>query len=279
MSNNSGAGEYWFWDRFTLQDLGKPYASVTRFIKSSGMERQLTATARSVAVQCSEPGLLVFGPGGNWETARQTHFVIDAAGRVPGIGAMPAYFQGKSHRDMFPELQFEINCERPASFGILPGSVAKGGARLEIVVDGKAVAAQDYPGGEPSKQALPPVTAALAAGKHIIQIKNDGDDWINISRFTVTPYGSALSARCKASANFAMLWIYRSDEKAQLEPVKGTVRLTGIEAGTYRIMWWNTQQGGLLEPAYQRVGPDGVLEIVTPPVKDSIACWIDKKQP
>jgi Domain of unknown function (DUF5060)/Cellulase (glycosyl hydrolase family 5) len=277
MSDNSGAAEYWFWDRFTLQDLSKPFASVTHFIKSSGMEHQYKAKARSVAVKCAEPGQLAFGPGGNWATAKQTHFVIDAAGRVPGIGAMPAYFQGKSHRDMFPDLQFDVNCERDAKFTIVPGSISRGGALLRILVDGKELSSRNYPAGDPDKQILPPVSAPLAAGKHTIQVKNDGDDWINISRFIITPYGSALAARCKATSNFAMLWFTRSDETTTIRPVTGTVQLTGMEPGAYTIMWWNTTQGRLLQPVNQTVSQAGTLEVTTPPVSDSIACWIEKR--
>ncbi len=276
MTENSGMAQYWFWDRFMSQDLRKPYAALTGYVHRSGIDRRRTLKVRSVAVACSEPGSLAFGPGAGWATARQTTFQIAANGTVKGIGAMPAFFQGRSHREMFPELRFEVECVRPAEFRIVPGSISRGGAALKILVDGKPVAEQVYPAGEPSAQVLTPVVAKLNVGKHQIQVVNDGDDWVNISRFVLTPYGSALSARCKASRDYAALWVFRTGAPADVVPISGKIDLADLTPGEWRVTWWNTRTGAVDTVSTEHVGPQCTLTLTTPSVRDSISVWCEK---
>lgn len=275
MSENSGAAQYWFWERMIGQDLFQYYTAASGFLRSSNQANRVGLKSIRPAVKTARQGTFTFGPGGGWGTATKTRFSIDGAGAVEGAGAMPSFFQGKAHREMFPKLEFDVNYSVPGDFAVTVGSAAKGGAEMTILVDGKAVTSREFAASDRDSRFNMTLHAPISAGVHRISLANNGPDWVSITRFSLSPYGSSLHALARLSADYAGLWVYRANP--ELPPVIGLVKLTGLAAGSYRIVWWDTEKGREVETGTARVGTDGIVEIQTPPVSSSIAAYLTKR--
>ena len=194
MSDNSGAAEYWFWDQMIKKNLFSRYASAMSFLKASGQEKQIDLKSTPPEVVTTAQGSFSFGPGGGWGNAPKTDFTIDSSGSVEGAGAMPAFFQGKAHKEMFPSLEFDVNYKAAGDFAVSVGNVAKSGASLAVLVDGKPTASHDFAAAGRDTFANVTLHAPIPAGQHKITLENSGADWVSITRFTLNPYGSALHA-------------------------------------------------------------------------------------
>ena len=277
MSSNSGAGQYWFWDQMTIQHLFPIYSAAASFLKASGLESVQDLHTVRPGVDTTQQGNFSFGPGGGWSTAAKTRFAVDNSGAVEGAGGMPSYFQGKAHHDMFPELEFDVNYRSPGDFAVTVGNVAKAGATLALLVDGKPVANHEFPAA--SKDAFANVTlhASVPVGKHKISLENSGADWVSISRFTLKPYGSALHALARVGVGYAAAWIYRSDGEAGKTPVSASISLSGLSTGHYNVVFWNTARGKETGVGEASIGDDGKITIALPPIDSSIAMFMKKK--
>jgi hypothetical protein len=277
MSGNSGAGQYWFWDQMTAQHLFPFYASASGFLKESGMGKQTDMKSVRPEVKTNEQGSFSFGPGGGWATAAKTRFTIDSSGAVEGAGGMPAYFQGKAHHEMFPSLEFDVNYAVTGDFAVSIGNVAKSGASLNVLVDGKPSASHDFPAADRDTFANVTLHAAVPAGEHKISLVNDGSDWISITRFRLKPYGPALHALARVGSGLVVAWVYRTEPTVASRFSPKWLALTGLTPGDYKIEFWNTEMGGTRGSGAANVGDDGKIQIGIPIDGDSIAMYMKRK--
>jgi hypothetical protein len=275
MSENSGAAQYWFWDRMIGQNLFGLYASATAFLKASGQENESDLKSTRPEVKTTERGSYSFGPGGGWGNAAKTRFAIDGNGGVDGAGSMPSFFQGKAHKEMFPSLEFDVNYKEPGDFAVSIGNVAKSGASLALLVDGKPAASHDFAAADRDTFADATLHASIPIGSHKITLENSGADWVSITRFTLKPYGSALHALARQGEDYAAAWIYREDA-AGSPPLSGSLMLTGLSPGQYNIVFWDTEAGKQVGVGGASIGDDGVARITLPPVSTSMALYMKK---
>jgi hypothetical protein len=279
----SGAAQYWAWDTVERRNLYGHFRAAAGFAKASGLadRRGLARAAVTVETGAEAPrGPLSFGPGGGWAEATQTEFEVGPSGDVPGIGAMPAYLHGNFHRALFPAAVFKVTYPADGTFAVSLRQVARAGARLVISVDGAAAASRDFPAGPGDAATSETLEAKVPAGPHTIKVENTGADWAVIRRFTLAPYVSALAAQGRASADFAILWIYnRAASDGRSAPgVKGTVTVPGLAPGRYSAAWWDTEKGEVLSREPATVAADRVLRLKTPAVARDVAVYVSVDQ-
>ena len=281
MSSNSGAGQYWFWDQMTRQQLFPFYAATASFLKESGLEKQSNLKSIRPEVQTTEQGSFSFGPGGGWGNAAKTRFSVDTTGAVEGAGAMPAYFQGKAHHEMFPSLEFDVNYTAPGDFAVSIGNVAKAGAVFAVLVDGKPAANHEFAAADRDMRANVTLHASIPAGQHKITLENSGADWVAINRFTLKPYGPALHALARIGNGFAAAWVYRAVNGGGRDRRNrpSSLVLSGMTMGQYEIQFWDTEKGWAKGNWLgASVGADGRITIGIPLDGDSIALFMKRNE-
>jgi hypothetical protein len=106
-------------------------------------------------------------------------------------------------------------------------------------------------------------------------MENTGADWIHLRGFTLTPYAPALAVLAKGNNDSAVLWIYRR-EHADAAPISGSISVPGLDAGDYRIIWWDTYKGEVLKEEAGRVTEAAPLTFTTPTIALDAAVIIER---
>jgi hypothetical protein len=238
--------------------------------------RGLTST--QLTVETRERAPLIFGPGAGWEAAKQTEFVVSPSGKVEGIAGMPAYLHGSAHRDMFPAATFKVTYSEPGSFSVTVNRVARAGARLVLSVDGTRVGEKEFPAGEQDMATSATLEAKVPAGEHTIRLENTGADWVQIQRFTLSPYTSALAALGKVGKDFAVVWVYN---RAAFGPAgeegtsaSGKITLAGLQPGSFKVTWWDTRDGKPASEEEVSMTASAPLVLQTPAVGYDMAAFV-----
>ncbi len=287
MRGPSGAAQYWDWVTVEKHNLYGEFQAVRGFLTASGLANHGGLVSALPPVETSERATLRFGPGGGWEQAEQSEFVVGANGPPSGMSRYPAFLQGRAHRSMTPKpLTFQVSYPQPGTFTVTAARVARAGAHLRVAVDGK-VAERDYPAGnadytpEGSQAA---VQVEVPAGAHTVTVENTGNDWVVIRDFALSGYASALAAQARIGKDFAAAWVYHRDninvapsKTSGLSAANGRLRLIGLQKGRYRATWWDTQAGKSLDAADVTVADakEGVT-LVTPSIVRDAALYVVK---
>jgi hypothetical protein len=271
MSESSGAAQFWYWDQVERQDLYPEYRAAAAFLKASGLASIPSTHARSVAVATPDRSAITFGPGGGWASAERTAFVVPASGAIDGLEKMPAFLQGNAHREMFPHLDFHVDCPQPGSFTVSIRQAAKAGAHVVLAVDGRPVTERAFPAAAADQPTDAVLTAPLPAGKHVIRLENTGADWVVLGQFTLAPYGPSRRALAKASQDHAALWLFPADPAAQSPSGPATVTIPDLLPGHYRVRWWDTHTGQELPPQSVTVSAGGALVLPAPTAAAEVA--------
>lgn len=279
MSGGAGAAQYWPWDVVEKEGLYRFYSAAAGFLKSSALPSRELATALPT-VETSARTDLKFGPGGNWGRCRQTEFVIGSDGRpIEGLVSLSPYLHGDPRKiaDGFPRsASFRIDARQPTVFKVKIGTVARIGAALSLLVDGREVVARDWPAADKDREANEEFSAEIGAGHHTVTIRSVGKDWFYVKSFSLSDYAPALGALCRTSPNFAALWIYHRQgiERADTTSVEdGRITFSGIRPGKYRVVWWDTSAGTAIreEPLDN---PGGPVTLRAPTLSTDMAAYI-----
>ena len=139
---------------------------------------------------------------------------------------------------------------------------------------GWVIAVGALPGGV---VALVPPLAAIPAGIHKITLENPGADWVTIRKITVGPVGASVSALAKADpgGTRAALWLRRTATGAH--PGGGTATLSGLRAGAYKLIWWDTVAGKALRGQALSATSSGQLVVPLPAFTSDIAAYLIRK--
>lgn len=272
MSGASGAPGWWEWDLADKENLYDRFKSVGDFVRQSGLLSKRGLSAAPVSVETAERGVLVLTPGGGWGTARQTEFTVLPSGATAGLGAMPSYLQGSAHRSMFPSATLKADFPAAGTVVVQLDKVAKAGAHVTLSVDGAVAAEKDLPAGADDKAASVTLEAKAAQGSHTIKIENTGADWARVQSITLAPYGPSMGVVAKSGKDYATMWIFGRDAKAD---AKGKITLTGLQSGSYKITWWDTDAGKVLSEETATASGSG-LAVNTPTFKRDVAAWVSR---
>jgi hypothetical protein len=285
MSGHAGVPEYWDWDAVEKQNLYTHYAAMSGFLTESGFANKGGLATLNPTVETTQRAALRFAPGGGFGAATQNEFVVGESGVPAGMDRFPTFIQGKTHADMMPKpLTLQVSYAQAGTFTVSVAQVAKSGAHVVVIVDGKTTerdfpaAAEDY---DP-KAAESTVTVEVPAGAHTITVQNTGKDWFVVRQFALSNYTPALAAQARVGKDFAAVWVYnRATVDAPLAQTKettgisGRVQLIGLQNGKYRATWWDTYAGKALDTMDVSVAnaKDGVT-LSTPPVGRDVALYV-----
>ncbi len=275
MSEASGAAQYWAWDNIQRRDLYKEFSPAVAFVRLAGVTNLngMSMAHPSVVTPGSE-GSLSFAPGSGWETAKVTTFPILPDGSVKDAGKMPEFLQGKAHTEMFPFAEFPITVEREVTFSVRFRESSRAGAHLIVKRNGEKIAESDFPAAENNTPQSGTLAVTIPPGSHTIRLENTGADWVRLARFTLAPFGATLRVAAKTDQTHAVLWVQNTRADG---PSTGAITLSGLNAGKYRVVWWDTYTGKPLSETTVEASSDKPLVLNTPSVEKDIAAYVEKR--
>ena len=278
MNGQSGAEQPWWWDGMDAENDYGYFRATSDFITLSGLGGQAVLNKSIPTVTGGANGPLIFAPGGGWATASQDTFMV-GNGVPDGIGSAPSYLQGVYHSAMTPNgYTFNVNYPQSGTFSVQIVTIALSGAGLEIFVDGIVQTNISFPATTGDTSTNFTASVAVSAGAHSIQIFNPGLDWVNLGNITLNPYVGALSAYAVGNAGFSAVWIWNRnnvfDPNASTR-VSGTVQVTGLNAGTYSGIWWDTFAGVAISNfTFTANGTNSPVTLNTPSILRSAALYV-----
>ncbi len=266
----------------TLADL------ILRPRRGNGASDQFEFVIGSEGAPANFSGLTAFFPGQNTPVPPR---------RGGGGGAAPAApaAQGAAPAKMTPHaLVFKVNYPQANQMTINAGRVSPGGARLKVSVDSQVVADQDLapsplaaPGagagagagaGGGANVNGPAIVVQIPAGAHSITLENTGQDGVTIRDFTFANTIKALTAYGLMDEQGAALWIYNRGQIFSPDATKtisGELSLTGLRAGNYRAMWFDTTSGQPIRTDALRISSDNATTVLqSPPILRDVALYI-----
>jgi hypothetical protein len=274
MLHPSGAAQYWSWDLIESRNLYPVFRAATGYVQASRMAPHADLVPIRLSVTTAQSGAVAFGPGSGWAKAEKTEFTLSSTGDSGGADHLPMYLQGKAHQEMFAGATFHVDYKEPGKFRVSVRQSAKSGAHVVIKVDDAVAAEREFPAAERDQRVREEIEVLVPAGAHTIRLENTGADWVVFSRITLSPYGPALTALGRASADRALLWLYRAETGGSQPGVTGTVIVPGLKQGTYALTWWDTQKGSILGTQTVRVAQGKPLLLDTPAVTEDIAAFL-----
>lgn len=280
MSETGGAAQYWAWDTVEKSDLYGHFRAAADFVKQSGLLSKRGLLSVAAGVETKERAPLSFGPGAGWAEAKQAEWVVSPSGVIEGLGGMPSYLQGSAHRAMFPSATFKVTYPEPGTFAVTVGQVAKAGAHLTVTVDGTLAADKEFLASERDLPVSETLEVKVPAGAHTVRLENTGVDWVLIRQITLAPYAPALGVRGKAGKDYAVLWVHNrqaapaADTGEGEKGVSGKVTVSGLQAGSYRAVWWDTYAGKAVSEEAVEVASGAPLALTTPAIARDMAVYL-----
>ncbi len=274
MTPAPGAAQYWTWDNVykrKLIDHWKPVTDFVRVFRLAGRRAMVPVTLAFTEANQST-GSTSFGPGGGWGETKQTRYVVAPSGDVAGIGAMSPYLQGENNRALFPFAEFAVQYDKPGTFAVHIRQIAKGGANVQVKVDGAVKTEKSFAGGDTETATRTVLSVPIPAGAHTVRLENTGMDWANIEKITLTPYGAPARAVAKADTESVAAWIYAPEPVAGAAPLTMTMSVPNLTSGKYQVFWWDTKTGKTLRTETVNVS-SGTLSVKTPPITADVALF------
>lgn len=120
-----------------------------------------------------------------WERPRRSEFRVGHGGVVDGSDDIPGMLQGRLHTHMRNPPTFLVDATAGATLRIKVGAVATLGARVEVRLDGKVLAAVDLPDRDGLNDSEAPeydrvLTFRIPRGRHRVTLDNSGGDWVRL---------------------------------------------------------------------------------------------------
>jgi hypothetical protein len=276
MSAQSGPSQQWYWDQVDADNSYNIFRAGRDFVLMSGLADQDYTAKSAPHVTCPVTSMLAFAPGGGWASASQTTFTI-GDNAPDGIGTLPSYLQGSYHKaamNMPNGYTFLVNYQHAGTFSVQVLIIAQSGASLVITVDNATTNRIDFPSTPSDTTTNYTMSVSLSAGPHTLQLTDPGLDWVNLGNITLDPYTPILGCYQVANTNYAALWVWHRTNiynPSASATVSGSLSLTGLVAGAYSGVWWNTFAGVPLSNFNFTVTGSNPVALSIPPVLRSAA--------
>jgi hypothetical protein len=272
MSRSAGAAQYWFWDVVEAKGLLPQFSAARQFVLRSGLLNERDMKPLEIAAETQDLGPLTFAPGRTTPPARATEYTLRRDGSVAGLPGFATFPSSGPKRD-FPQVTLRVDYPADGTFSVRVNEKTLHGARIEVSLDGRPAAALDLaPTARPSDKTL---AFPVPAGAHSILLKNAGKDWARVREFTLTPYAPELGVFAKGNGSLTVLWAYNRVPEGG--PVSGSLRVPGLAAGAYRVVWMDTDTGKTISEE-TLTGKNSSLTLHTRPIARDAAAWIRREE-
>lgn len=297
-----GAALPWFWENY-LEPCGlfPLFAPVARFAADVPWNRLQWTPVREVKLQFVQPpeesavSLYVEPTQGSWRPAASNapqHFAAKADGTFqPPAAEMSRILHGVgNHPELHNPVTFDVDYPQDGEFAVIVNKVSShGGGKLKISVDGTVALEEDFPQiGKPGRVHLDqyngPYVVTIPAGRHAIQVVNEGRDWVNVNY----EFRNFLSSRVPPlnvhgmigdgrwgvfyvmNRTFAWTRLRRGLQPRPVDPVICTIN--GWREGSYNVEIWEPDRGPLT--SREIAAADGRLAIELPEISSDLALKI-----
>lgn len=286
MSPLAGTAMYWWWDgHIRLNNLYYHYKALGEFTKDIQWDKlKLIPVNAEIDVKDEDRGDVAISPVLDWEPSTGSKFSIGSNGLIKSDGILSKYFRGVGTPEGRVTPVFDVNYREDGIFSIYVYQVYYLGARLKIIVDGKLVLQDRFPPAKENSTIDKEYRVEIPAGRHVIKVVNDGEDWINVSWIKFCSK-SAPRIRVIGMQNrkFTIIWCRNRQsttenylEKFKLKPVKGAkIKILGLDKGSYEVEYWDTYKGKISKKEKLKT-ERGKLELNLPTIINDIACKICK---
>ena len=309
MSGSASVPASWWHESYIdPQNLYKIYLGLVRFVSD---EKDLAGSAWKIPLSAgvsyaNQPEQLSYadarfaGSGERWKKPEETIFTVNPDGTVENIGKLPMLLHGNAHKALSVPFTFRVDFPVSGRFVMHIGRAGSNGL-LKIKLDGTDLASIDLPTGEGlgvSSEYVgqwkrwetvydKDVSIDIPAGKHEIQIQNQGADWVSVDYFQLTNYitGSRPSIRVMGmqTSNTAILWLqnknhtwYNVRDKVEINPISAVrLELSDFDEGEYKTEFWDTINGDIMESKTFQ-SSNGRLVIDIPELKFDVALKVKK---
>lgn len=281
LSGAAGCAMSWWWDSILRpNNFFSQYSALAIFTRELPCNRQdleplkASRPRYSSAKLVSGYGTAILIPAGDWgESSQVSLFHVDSTGNLAEKEKINKFIQGTAHSDMKSPHCFELNYPVEGTLSVRVHRISDH-AVLTILLDGKKAFTREFKsgGGEGDwKEAYFNEEAKvyqnifdtecqiiIPRGKHMIELVNNGADWIEIEKITLGNYVTALEPHLRIlglqTNNSACFWVQNKqsswEQLAQdltIQPVKDAqFDIEGLENGRYRLEWYDTQDGKIL---------------------------------
>ena len=287
MSPLAGTAMYWWWDgHLRINNLYYHYKALGEFTRDIDWQSlRLTSVEVKIDVKDSDRDDVIIPAILDWELSTGSKFVIGSDGVVKSDGVLSKYFQGFRHSEWKLDPGFDVTYLTEGTFSVYLAQPSNLGTKLKIVLDDKVVFGKEFP---PTKDYITlneEYKIKVPAGRHMIKIVNDGDNWVNISWIKI---GNKSFPRIRVvglqNNKLAMLWCVNRQSTAEsylehltLQPITGArIKICGLVKGNYKVEYWDTRKGKIFKTE-DTVSDGRMLELNLPPITNDVACKIKRR--
>ncbi len=295
MSGAAGTTLPWWWrDRIEPDNLFSHYTAVARFVQGEPWAtfQPLPPDRRHIAVS-ADPAAQRFSPvlivplGAHWGSqAPRNRFVVEPDGTLSHLADLRPTLFGHRRADWANPPVLEVDYPQAGQF-IVHVSSASGGT-LQIVLDGNPLPPEKL-APDKNHDVNKDFTIDVPAGRHAIELRNAGPDWLRIGHLRLTNYRDTarypdLDLYALQSPQAAYLWAHHRlnvlplrAAGVQPQPIRNArAEIAGLDEGPYHIQWWDTYRGQVTASA-ERACQGGKLLIEIPLLSTDAGCKIKQK--
>lgn len=200
-------------------------------------------------------------------------------GPSPGVGLLSGFLYGQTYNNQQrTSHRYILNAPVNTVLTVGVGSVSRQAkARLVVALDGSTAVEVELAAGTTGAT----VSVPLPAGRHDLELRNDGDDWLQIEYVTIAHYVPPLRALALADSDAGLLlaWFqnraYNWQTVDSAPPVGQVFRavVEGMPAGEYRLEYWDPFTGQVIGEERVLVRPEdgGQLAFDLLPIAQTLA--------
>lgn len=194
LRGHSGAACYWFWDNMTpaFYQEYRQFATLVGRVLPGGF---ISAKFNAAQIEAPAVGPLTLRPGRGWGENGVFELNLPQDGSAAGTGTLSSYFnsQAGGNRALFPRpLTLKWRAPKAGSVEIALAEISRGGARLEVTVNGRLAQRRDHAAGEGDRGSSERVSVSFPAGEVTMVIASTGADWFRLASITVPDIGPGL---------------------------------------------------------------------------------------
>jgi len=239
-AGHAGAGQYWFWDEVDKRNWYGFLGRAADFLAASKRLEHPDAVPMPVRASTVERGPYTLSPGGGWEKSKTSAITLPGGDTPTAIAGLSSYFQSRTGNNRAMHVPFKLTWRAPQSgkVRIEIAGVSKGGARLNVDLNGDGGITREFGPQETDRGAVEPIVMDFAAGYNELVIDNDGADWVNIRAIRIDGLAPVAYADGLADGTWGMLRVV-SDRPVPVDLV-GVL----LQDGTYAVECFNLEAPG-----------------------------------